>query len=168
MRAPSLFSLRRGLLLCLLGLCAASLHAQQPAPCDSLYTQAESAFFDSRFDETIRLLSPCVEPPNAPASVETYRLLGMAYMNQGDAFGARQTLRSLLLAAPGYEPDPVQDPPSYTVLVLIIRDQLQQQDQLPASSEVAERAAPNRRRGTWLGIGAGLVVVGLIAIFAGG
>lgn len=147
---------------------AAAQEGVPPAtPCDSLLARAEVAFFDGRFDEAIRLLTPCTAPGAAQRPpVGAYRLESMAYMNRGDAQGARETLVRLLLDYPLYEADPVQDPPAYAVLVSVVREQLEAENRLPTASPAVERR-PRWRLGTVLAATAGLVVVGVAAYFAG-
>ncbi len=157
------------LLLTLLLLTPALVAAQTPDACADVFSRAEDAFYESNFDAAINLLTPCVydaASTTRPAA-RTYRLLSMAYMNKGDAFGARQTILQLLEQQPNYAPDPVQDPPSYTVMVLIIGDQLRNARGVDDCVAPAQQTSWTRRRGTWLAIGGGLLAVGLAAVFTG-
>ena len=161
--------IRRAALFVFLLALAPSIQAQQATACTEALGNAESSYQESNYEETIRLLTPCARQPQpAPAqTVGIYRLLSMAYMNSGQAEGARKAILDLLRAVPDYEPDPIQDPPSYTVLVLILRDQLAQQSGT-AAKESSDRPTPwTKKRGTWLALGAGLIVVGLAAILTG-
>ncbi len=162
--------LRRTALFVFLLAFTASLQAQQTASCANALGSAESSYQESNYDETIRLLTPCTGQLQAdPArTIGLYRLLSMAYMNSGNAEGARKAILDLLRAMPGYEPDPIQDPPSYTVLVLIVRDQLAQQSGTTGAGPPDRPASWTKRRGTWLALGGGLIVIGLAAILTGG
>lgn len=161
---PMLF--RRVLLLLAIACAALPAASQTPSPCDTVLVRAETAFFDGAFGETIRLLTPCAAPDAPrPPSTAMYRLLSMAFMNDGDAGGARRTISDLLIQHPAYEADPVQDPPAYVVLVSAIREQLQAQGRLPAM-----RVEPSPRRGrlgAFIGATLGLAVIGVAAYLVG-
>ena len=155
------------LLLCLL--LTPRAWGQQSPGCTEALRNAESTYQESNYEDTIRLLAPCLSAEGLERTrvVAIHRLLSMAHMNSGDAHGARLAILDLLNRVPDYEPDPVQDPPSYTVLVMIIRDQLRQQTGA-AEAEAAEKPTSwAKRRGTWFAIGGGLLVVGLTAILTG-
>ncbi len=57
-------------------------------------------------------------------AVQVYRLMGLAAMNKGDLEQAQQAIRELLQIVPSYEADPIQDTPSYTTLVAIVRQEV--------------------------------------------
>lgn len=164
-RPPAAVRLGSGLwLLSLLaGAASPPASAQPAASCAESYQAAEAAFSRAAFDTTIVLLRPCAV---APAPAATYRLLSLAYLNNGQTDAARDTVVRLLLAVPGYKADSVQDPPSYTVLVLVVREQLQQQGRLVPP--VPPTTPWYQKRSTWATVGAGLVVIGFAALFAGG
>lgn len=159
----SVSPLRRG--AALLGILALGLAvplAAQPAgACAAVQAQAEAAFTDGDAEGAIALLAPCVE---AGAAIPAHRLLALAYLNAGRADAARNAVAALLVAHPRYQPDPVQDPPSYTVLVQLVREQLVAEGRL---APPMPPAAPPwyQRRGPWAVLGAGLVAVGLVALF---
>ena len=137
--------------------------------CDGAVAEAEEEYLEGRFDAAAQLLSACLEQAELPTPevVRVHRLLTLAYINQGDAQGARQAIEGLLEAAPDYEPDPVQDPPSYTVLVLIVKEQQQEKAVVEAAAEAEAQRSWLRKRRTWLAVGVGLVVVGVVAVVTG-
>lgn len=154
------------LCLCLSGwLLAAALPAaaQQDPGCLNVLPPAQAALADADFTTAIRLLVPCA---TGVAPAEIYRLLSLAYLNNGQNEAARRTVVDLLLHHPTYTADPIQDPPSYTVLVLVVREQLQEQGRL--TQPAPPRTPWYQKRGTWALVGTGLVVVGVTALFAGG
>ncbi len=157
--------------LCLaLALAAApAAHAQLSPACAETVRVAENTYQDGNFAETIRLLTPCLDESRASRepAVRVYRLLTMAFLNSDDPARARESLSALVRQYPDYAPDPIQDPPAYTALTAIVRDEL------VASGAIASAAPPlprhwSKQRATWLAIGGGLIVVGLTAILAGG
>lgn len=159
--------LRCALLLLVLGAASPAARAQQPTRCDTLFTQAEAAFFEGQFEETIRLLTPCAAPgAPRPATVAAYRLLSMAHMNRGDAPGAREAIATLLLENPTYEADPIQDPPAYVVLVSAVREQLRAEARLPAAPTGAE-VRPRKRLLAFVGATVGLLAVSVAAYLVG-
>lgn len=159
---------RRLLLLTALLLLAIPVAAQSGGGCTETLRRAEDAYRAGRFEEAIRLTTPCLADSTFDKEqiIRAHRLLSMAHMNSGDAHGARLAILDLLRLVPEYEPDPVQDPPSYTVLVMVILDQKREAAEQLAE-EQPQRTSWAKRTGTWLGIGGGLVIVGLTAILAG-
>ena len=163
-------SLSRLLPFLLLVGAASPVRVAAQAACGPALVDAEEAYLEGRFDRATELLAACLEGAEAPAPdlIRAHRLLALAAINQGDAPGARQAIEGLLAVAPDYEPDPVQDPPSYTVLALIVKDQVEQERAAQAAAEAEAQRPWLAKRGTWLLVGAGIVAVGVIAVVAGG
>ena len=141
--------------------------------CDT-FPEAEARYLEGDFVQAIELVSECLNQGLAgEEAVRPYRLLTLAYINQGELEQAKLTLVKLLGQAPGYEPDPVEDPPSYTALFNVVKQQLQ----LAAIAMPPDEAAPAPRRKrswlaspvTWITIGGGaLVTTVVVYILSGG
>ena len=116
---------------------------------------------------SISITTPARETRRPEQVIGMHRLLSMAHMNSGDAPGAKLAILNLLRAVPDYEPDPVQDPPSYTVLVSVIQDQLRQQPGERGRDQASQRTSWAKKPGTWIAIGGGLLVVGITAFLTG-
>lgn len=125
--------------------------------CADAFAAAEEAYFDGRFAEANDLLSECLNRDDLPDAllVEMARLSALAYINLGNLDQARRAVIRLLNVDPTYEPDEVQDPPSYVSLVSTVQRQLQM-----GALDVA--AAEEERGGgrTWLAILGGAVLAG--------
>ena len=109
-------------LLCLLPLRARA----QAVDCEERLPQARQAYQRQQFSETISLLAECANRPTAGTAyaVQAYRLMTLAFIQTGDLSEAKLTALELLSRAPGYAPDPVQDPPAYVSVVNIVRQQM--------------------------------------------
>ncbi len=140
--------------------------AQASDPCGEGLEAAEERYVRGAFDEAVRLASRCLEADalGRAEEVRAYRLLILARLRQRDQASAQAATMRLLRAVPGYAPDPVQDPPSYVAFVTEISAQMRSAGRLPEA--VAEPRFERRR--TWLVIGGGLVLAGVLAIVAGG
>ncbi len=142
--------------------------AQFSGHCAAELREAEQSYVRGTFSRTVRLVESCLDGRalETEARVRAYRLLTLAYLQQGDTENARVAAVRLLRAAPGYTPDPVQDPPSYVALLTIVEQDLRAEGALPPAEE--EQKSWLARRTTWLAVGGGLLIAGIIAIFAGG
>ncbi len=120
--------------------------AQTGEKCVEERTVAENRYLEGSFDEAVTLLQQCLdrEELSVAEAVQVFRLMGLAYMNKGDQEQARQAIRNLLLSAPAYQADPVQDPPSYTTLVNDVRQALEAQalPEVTPETPVDEEEAP--------------------------
>jgi len=140
---------------------AAQEAEERPTPedCDEALAAAEEAYFDGEFAEANDLLSDCINQEDLPDAllVEMARLSALAYINLGNLDQARRVVVRLLTVDPSYEPDTVQDPPSYVSLVNTVRRQLQ-----VGALDVADAPEVEEERGgrTWLAILGGAVLAG--------
>ena len=151
----------------MLGTIPAAVTAQHP--CGQEMAEAEEHYLDGQFEKAAELLSACLDVSELTVAEATpaYRLLSLAYMNQGDAQGAQQAVEELLAAAPTYEPDPVQDPPSYTVMVLIVKEKMREVAAVQAAAEAEAQKPWFKKRRTWFVVGAGMVAAGVAAVVLG-
>lgn len=143
--------------------------AQEASPCEEALGAAESAYLNGNFDEAIRLISPCLDRSDVPEeqAVQAYRLLSLAHLQQDELPEARAAIVDIFSIRPGYEADPVEDPPSYVSLVSIVRSDVQPA-QLAEETEgdaEEERSTPFfRRTSTWLSIAGSLLVGGVVTL----
>lgn len=156
-----------GLLVGLLGLGVRPAAAQAERPCEDAFEAAEAAYLDADFEGAVRLLSPCLDRDDVPEerAVQAYRLLSLAHLRQDELSAARAAIVNILSLRPGYEADPVEDPPSYVSLVSIVRRDVQPAELAEGEGE-AEEARPTpffRRTSTWLSIAGSVLVTGAVA-----
>ena len=136
---------------------AMAQEAEDADLCVDEFAAAEEAYFDGRFAEANDLLSECLNRDDLPDAllVEMARLSALAYINLGNLDQARRAVIRLLNVDPTYEPDEVQDPPSYISLVSTVQRQLQMGTLDVATAE--EEPGGGR---TWLAILGGAVLAG--------
>lgn len=138
--------------------------AQDTVTCENELQQAEAEYIEGSFDEAIRTVLECLESPNVETSqqVEAYRLLALALIRQDELPEARAAIVELLDVNPEYEPDPIADPPAYTALVDIVKQQVQ-----PVAEETVEPPPEEswfRSNLRWLVSGGAVVVGSVLAI----
>lgn len=158
-----------GLLVGLLGLGvgARPAVAQEESSCEEAFEAAETAYLDGDFEAATRLLSPCLDRTDLSEerTVQAYRLLSLAHLQQDELPEARAAVINILNVQPGYEADPVEDPPPYVSLVSIVRRDVQPAQRAEADDEAAEedRSTPFfRRTSTWVSIAGSLLVGGVV------
>ena len=141
MPIPTARSLLR-LLAMLLLVVSPDAFAQPREKCAQEQADAENFYLEGQFDEAIRLLQACIvrEELFVDEAVQVYRLMGLAAINKGDLEQAQQAIRDLLQIVPAYEADPIQDPPSYTTLVAVVRrevavEALPEEQQAPSEEQ---------------------------------
>jgi len=136
---------------------AIAQEAEDADRCVEEFAAAEEAYFDGRFAEANELLSACLNRDDLPDAllVEMARLSALAYINLGNLDQARRVVIRLLNVDPTYEPDEVQDPPSYVSLVSTVQRQLQM-----GALDVATAEEDQGGGRTWLAIVGGAVLAG--------
>ena len=136
---------------------AMAQEAEDADLCVDEFAAAEEAYFDGRFAEANELLSECLNRDDLPDAllVEMARLSALAYINLGNLDQARRVVIRLLNVDPTYEPDEVQDPPSYVSLVSTVQRQLQM-----GTLDVATAEEDRGGGRTWLAILGGAVLAG--------
>ena len=105
---------------------AAHVHAQGTQRCEALLASAQERYADGAFEEAEGLAAACLQAEDAEAEdvIRAYRLQTLALLRLQDLEASTAAVLKLLGVAPGYEPDPVQDPPDYVGLVRFVREQL--------------------------------------------
>lgn len=116
-----LFSSLLGVLLLL----PATSWAQGTNDCQQALSDAESAYFNGEFDQTIALLQPCVgsEDYTLSQGVRAYSLLGRTQFVLGESDAAGEAIRGLYTLSPEYEPEATL-PPNFTAFILSIKDDM--------------------------------------------
>ena len=134
--------------------------AQDAESCETEYNQAEEAYFTADFDTAIRLLETCLDEVDLSNDDRTrfYRLLGFAYLAQGNQEQARLAVENLFDLDESYEARPEEDRPDFVQLVEEVR----------ASRSVAEEEEEGRRWWRWIAGGAATAVVGAAAVLLTG
>jgi hypothetical protein len=91
----------------------------------------------------LSLLSDCVEQPKTSIdeAVQGYRLMSLSYFRQHSLVEARWAIRRILSIDPLYRPNPVEDPPSYALLVSMVRDLEAERDPTRLTTTVLEAAS---------------------------
>lgn len=128
-----------GLLILLLGSMTGTTVAQD-LKCADAFSRADAVYLEGRFDETVRLLRQCLDRETlfVQEAIPVYRLLALAHLNQGENEAAQTAVADLLVLAPDYEADPIQDPPSYVLLVTNEREDIARQRAAERVAEVVE------------------------------
>ncbi len=136
------------------------LTAQQAVPCDTLLIDADEAYVDQLFDETVQLVDECLAHDDLSQDnlVAAYRLMALAYIRLDQLGDARLAIVRLLGAVPDYVPDPIADPPDYTVMVDAVKRQIE-----PASDESRQERSWFRANARWLVSGGAVLAGGVLA-----
>ena len=171
---PFLFIRRRRLLsrgivlvgiLALLG--APAAWGQDNTACETALTEGEEAYRNGNFDAAISRVSACLDQQNVPAdeAVRAYRLVSLAHLRLNELQQARAAIVNIFGLRPGYEADPIEDPPEYVSLVSIVRREVQPEVP-PAGAEPAEddRTPFFKRGSTWLSILGSVAVGGVVTL----
>jgi len=119
----------------LAGIPVQSSRAQEtPEACADLLEAADTFYRNRNYQEAITQASACATRTAAEDSmrVRAYRLMGLAFLRQNALQQARQAVANILAIDPTYGPNPVSDPPSYSLFVSLVRQDV-------------SSTAPNRR-----------------------
>ena len=140
-------------------------HAQDTdvPPCEALVAEAQDRYLNGAYEAAIQRAAQCFDRSDVEAedAVQAYRLISLAHLKLDELDAAREAIVNLLGVAPTYEPDPVQDPPTYVSMVAIVKQEVQ-----PAgTSSDAEEERPGffRRTSTWVVLSTTLVAGGVTA-----
>jgi len=134
-----------------------SLFAQE-IDCEKVLKDAEEKYTEGRFDETIALITVCLDNPNISPEQkqQAYRLMGLTYIAKDYLTEAKTAIESLLKLVPNYKPDPIYDPPPFINLVEEV------QAETVATKAIAEEEKADSKM--WWYIGGGVAAVALIAV----
>lgn len=150
-----------------IGAAATPVMAQnQQVPCEAAINQAESAYLNGNFQEAINQVSLCLDRQDATEDqvVAANRLLSLSHLRLNELQQARAAIVNIFGVRPGYDADPVEDPPEYVSLVSIVRQEVQPEVP-PAEGDAEDDRTPFfRRTSTWLSL-IGSVAVGGVVTF---
>lgn len=145
--------------------------------CEKQLADAEQKYFTGRFDEAVNLAGLCLTD-GGPSDVErlrAYRLIGLSYIAKDYLEQAKNAVEKLLKLVPTFEPDPNQDPPEFTRMVIEMKQAIsaqQKEEQQAAPVEPKETVQPVKKSGSkkwlWIGGGVGAVVAAVIIAGSGG
>lgn len=160
---------RWAILMGLIGLIGARpAVAQEASPtCEEAIAAGESSYLNGNFEEAISQVSACLERQDVleEQAVRAYRLISLSHLRLNELQQARSAIVNIFGIRPGYEADPVEDPPEYVSLVSIVRRDVQPEVP-PADEQTADdgRTPFFRRTSTWLSL-IGSVAVGGVVTF---
>jgi hypothetical protein len=159
--------------------------AQATATCEPILAAADERYIQREYDEAEALVRACLAQAgiSTDEAIQAHRLLALIALRQDDLPGAELAITNLLAIAPDYAPDPVQDPPAYVDLVVVVEERLRTDPAAPPADPPVDivqadpddadgplppvvQTPPRERRGItrWLLIGGGVVVAGLAAV----
>ncbi len=98
--------------------------AQTAPSCEREIQTAKEAYLNQEFRQVVTLLSDCLEQPGLPPkqAIRGYRLKSLSFFRQNSLVAARTAIERILSIDPEYRPDPVENPPSYALLVSMVRN----------------------------------------------
>ena len=136
-----------------------SLLAQE-VDCEKVLKDAEEKYTEGRFDETIALITVCLDDPNInpEQKQQAYRLMGLTYIAKDYLTEAKTAIEKLLKLVPNYKPDPIYDPPPFINLVEEV------QAETIATKAVADEETTDSK--IWWYVGGGVAAVALIVVLA--
>ena len=137
MKTPSPFIFSGMLALALL--MPATVWAQNTPDCAEALSNAETAYFNGEFDQTIALLQPCVGSDrfSLAQGIRAYSLLGRTQFVLGETEAADETIRGLFQLDPTYEPDPTM-PPNFTAFIADIKHEMIADGSFPSQEPEVE------------------------------
>lgn len=139
--------------------------AQTQGACDEKIKQAEQKFYDGLFDDAVALLNGCLKESSITKQerARAHELLAKVYLGKDYQEQAESAIRKLIELVPSYTPNPDKDTPTYVALVEKVRSEQTKESEPPAEQSPKEDGKPWYTN-TWVLIGAGVIVVGVIAI----
>lgn len=103
-------------------------------PCQRAMAAAEAAYLNQSYERAIALASKCVQQNGSPQArmIQAHRLMTLSYLRQNRLDEARTHVASILSMDSVYVAHPVDDPPSYVVLVSMVRQQKESASRPPS------------------------------------
>ena len=144
---------------------ASTAWAQENAQCTDAIAAGEEAYRNAEFETAISRVSSCLDQSSIPTdqAVRAYRLLSLAHLRLNELQQARSAIVNIFGLRPGYEADPIEDPPEYVSLVSIVRRDVQ--PEVPPAEPAEDDGTPFFKRGsTWLSILGSVAVGGVVTL----
>jgi len=137
----------------------------QEVDCEKILKQAEEKYTDGRFDETIAILTVCLDDPNTTPEQKqkAYRLMGLTYIAKDYLTEAKTAIEKLLKIVPNYKPDPIYDPPPFINLVQEV-----QAETVATRATTGEGAKEDNNMWYYIGGGAAAVTILAVVLLSGG
>lgn len=102
-------------------------HAQEGRGCSVQLASAEVEYRNGAFESALHAASACLDQPAGEIRemVHAYRMLALAYIKLNKLDAAQRSIVNLLSVQPHYTADRVNDPPTYTSMVGLVRRRIQ-------------------------------------------
>ena len=102
-----------------------SVNAQEMI-CQEELSEANALYTNGRFDESIERIDVCLAKENISVAERrtAYRLKGLCFIGKGAEVDAKGAVQYLLELFPNYQPDPVQDPPDFVMMVNEMKEEI--------------------------------------------
>lgn len=103
-----------------------ALGQDSSSACQTKLESASEAYLNQEYETAVRLASECADQSIASdeEAIRAYRLMSLAYFRRDALQEARSAVTQILSIDSTYTADPVEDPPSYSLLVSMVRDLL--------------------------------------------
>lgn len=156
------------------------------ANCVASLSNAEKAYFEGNFEQTIQLLTPCINSTEytEEQNIQAFSLLGRTHFVFGNTDAARQSIEGLFTVAPEYTP-PSQLPPNFVAFIEDVKQDMIAAGTLPSDEPITPIAeetqsdttqtailnAPRRKKNRkflLLGGGAAVAIAGAAILLGGG
>ena len=111
------------LLLLWVGIAPASSAQFLVPPCQIELVAARDAYLNQDYEAALNLASSCTQENGVADAdlIRSHRLMSLSFFRRHALVEARSAITHILSIDPTYEADPVQDPPSYALLVSMVR-----------------------------------------------
>ena len=140
-----------------------SLLFAQEIDIEKTLNDADQKYTEGRFDETIALLTVCIDTPGITPEQKqrAYRLMGLTYIAKDYLTEAKSSIEKLLKLVPNYQPDPIFDPPPFINLVKEVQDET-------VAKQVTAKEEEKSDSNLWWYVGGGAAVVVVAAVLLSG
>lgn len=141
-------------LLCIIfvGIGGSSIaYAQTSSVCEKALPLAEEQYVEGVYDEALRLVAACLTQNDwsEEQGLAAYRMLALIHLKRDELSRARAAVLNLFGIDPTYRADPIENPPAYTSLVTVVREDLQDPVRQEQSTQ-RDRVSFFRRTSTWI------------------
>ncbi len=137
----------------------------QQRNCSEILRTAQQDYDLGRFDDVITNLQPCLDDTGLSEEERRrgYRLMGLSFLGKDAENDARDAVKLLLELVPNYQPNPVEDPPTFVQMVEEIRQEMDSPSPPSNPSNTAQAGSGGGIK-KWLLIGGGVAAAAVVAI----